>query len=125
MRKISLLWVDSLAGLIVGVFMLLLSGPLSRLYDLPQAGIVFMGTMNLAYGSHSFSLARRKARPKALLLLLIAANACWGVLCIAAAFAFASSASYLGVGSLAFEGLFVGGLAILEWRRREILLAGG
>ena len=44
-----------------------------------------MGLANLAYGTFSFSLARRAVRPRALLQLLASANIAWGVLCAVAA----------------------------------------
>jgi hypothetical protein len=76
----------------------------------------------LAYGTYSGALARRARRPRPLLVVLVAANATWAVLCGAAALWLAGPASAYGVAHLAGEGVFVGGLAALEWRRREQLL---
>jgi len=117
----SLLWIDSRAGLLVGATVLAFSTGWSRLYGLPHALVVTMGIANVVYGMYSFLLARRAERPRTALLLLIGANATWAVMCFALALHFAASASALGTGVLLFEGVFVGGLAALEWRHRETL----
>ena len=116
----NLLWVDCTAGGLVGVAVLLLGGWLARLYALPYELVVGMGVANLAYAAFSFSLARRRPpRPRGLILTLIVANAVWAVVCFALAVYYSQSASALGLASLIGEGLFVGGLAGLEWTRRE------
>jgi hypothetical protein len=120
-----LLWIDSGAGLLAGVVMLALSGWLSELYALPRPLLVAMGVANLAYGTYSGTLARRARRPRGLLVLLVAANATWAVLCMLAAVRLADTASAFGLAHLVGEGLFVGGLAALEWRERERLLYAG
>jgi hypothetical protein len=117
----SLLWIDSRAGLAVGATMLMLSSWLSRLYGLSHPLVVGMGIANVVYGTYSFLLERRAVRPRAALMLLIAANAAWAVACFAMAFHFATSATVLGIAVLVFEGVFVGGLALLEWRYRGAL----
>ena len=118
----DLLYVDSGAGLIAGLAVLALSGPLSTFYALPRPLLLGMGAANLAYGTFSGALARRARRPRPLLVLLVAANAAWAALCGAAALRLAGRASALGLAHLVGEGVFVGGLAALEWRRRERLL---
>ena len=116
-----LLWIDSGAGLGAGVVVLALSGWLSEVYGLPRALLLGMGAANLAYGTYSGTLARRARRPRGLLLLLVVANGAWAVLCVVLAVRLAHSASAFGLAHLAGEGLFVGGLAALEWRERERL----
>ena len=118
----SLLWIDCTAGLLNGALTLSFSGWLSRLYALPIDLLIVMGVANLAYGTFSFSLARRAVRPRALIVVLVVANGLWAGLCGLAAILFASSASKLGVAQLLVEGSLVGGLAALEWRNRELLL---
>jgi hypothetical protein len=118
----KLLWVDCGAALLAGAAVLSLSGWLSQLYALPQGLLVGMGVANLGYGTFSFSLARRARRPRPLIVLLVVANATWAVLCGLAAVLLAGTASAFGLAHLIGEGLFVGGLAGLEWRRRERLL---
>ena len=117
-----LLWIDSGAGLGAGGVVLALSGWLSEVYGLPRPMLLGMGLANLAYGTYSGALARRARRPRGLLLLLVLANATWAGLCGAAAVGLADSASAFGLAHLSGEGLFVGGLAALEWRERERLV---
>jgi hypothetical protein len=104
--------------------MLALSGPLSALYAIPRPFLLGMAAANLAYGTFSGTLARRARRPRPLLVLLVTANATWAALCGAAAVWLAGRASVYGLAHLVGEGVFVGGLAALEWRRREQLLRG-
>lgn len=117
----SLLWIDCTGGLAVGVLVLAFSSWLSTLYAMPQSFVVAMGAANLAYGTFSLSLARRAVRPRALLRLLIGANLAWAVFCVIASVILASQASALGLATLLFEGAYVGGLGILEWRSIDAL----
>lgn len=116
-----ILWVDCLAAFVTGTLIILLSGWLSPLYGLPVALVIGHGLVHLAYGSYSFSLAVRKARPLALILVLVFANATWAILCFAFGAVFFSSASIFSVGHFLFEGLFVGSLAAIEWTQRRQL----
>ena len=118
----KLLWVDCGAALLAGLAVLSLSAWLDRLYALPRELLVAMGMVNLAYGAFSFSLARRAHRPRPLIVLLVVANATWAVLCGIAAVRLAGVASGFGLAHLIGEGLFVGGLAALEWRQRAELV---
>jgi hypothetical protein len=119
----SLLWIDCSAGLLVGVLVLTLSPWLSTWYQIPRRLLVVMGIANLIYGAFSFSLARQHVRPRRLLVTLIVANATWSLWCLLAAALLMGRASALGLASLVFEGVFVGGLAWLEWRWRESLVS--
>ena len=118
----KLLWVDCSAALLAGVTLLSLSGWLSEPYGLPQGLLAGMGVANLGYGTFSFSLARRARRPRSLIVLLVMANATWAGLCALAAVLLAGTASAFGLAHLVGEGVFVGGLAALEWSQRERLL---
>lgn len=117
----NLLWVDGLAGAAVGVVVLTVSGSLSEWYQLPRDLLFFTGLANLAYGSYSLSLARRSVRPMSLILLLVVANSLWVVVCAILVAVFGQTASFFGLAHLVGEGLFVGGLACLEWRWRDLL----
>jgi len=119
----TLLWIDCGAALLAGVVVSLLSRWLSDLYDIHRGLIVAMGLANLAYGTFSLSLARRASRPRSLIVLLVAANAAWAGVCVLAAVLFARTASAFGLAHLVGEGLFVGGLAWLEWNRTAPRLA--
>jgi hypothetical protein len=120
----SLLWIDCSGGLAVGIVVLARSPWLSTLYGIPQHFITALGAANLAYGTYSFSLARRTARPRAMLLLLVGANLTWAIFCAVASAYLASHASVLGLAHLLLEGAFVGGLGLLEWRYIDDLLTG-
>lgn len=117
-----LLWIDSSAGLIAGVLVLLLSSWLSEVYGVPRALIVCSGVANLIFGAYSGTLARRANRPLGMIVLLAAANAAWAVVCVVAAVMLAGRISGFGMMHLVGEGVFVGGLAGLEWRGRDRLV---
>ncbi len=117
----SLLWIDCSGGLIVGALVLAFSPWLSTLYALPVGFVIVMGAANLAYGGYSFSLARRAVRPRALLLLLVAANITWAVLCVLATALLAQEASPFGLAHLVLEGVYVGCLGLLEWKYLDAL----
>ncbi|MCH9648968.1 MAG: hypothetical protein K0U98_12075 [Deltaproteobacteria bacterium] len=116
-----LVWVDGLAGLLVGATMLLLRGWLSEWYGLPAGLLLLLGLANLAYGSYSTSLAARSHRPERLILLLVVANSLWAIFCLTLTIRFFDTATVLGLGQLLGEASFVGGLACLEWRWRDLL----
>lgn len=121
-RDDRLLWVDSRAGLAVGAFTLLLSGPLSTLYGLPRTFLLVTGAANLLYGSWSGWLRGQAVRPPRLIAALVVANATWAVLCLVAVVIIGRLATFLGQATLLFEACFVGGLAVLEWRARGVLV---
>ena len=114
-----ILWVDGLAGAVAGSAVLVLRGWLSDWYQMPEDLLLFMALVNLAYASYSLSLARLSKRPKALIVLLVAANLTWAMVCLR--WALILDASLFGLAHLVAEALFVGGLAYLEWRWRELL----
>jgi hypothetical protein len=118
----NVLWADCTAAALAGVAVLALSGWLAELHALPQELLLFIGAVNLAYACYSFSLAIRSRRPKWSIHLLVFANVCWTVVCLALAVVFAGSATVFGLGHLVGEAAFVGGLAGLEWRWREGLI---
>lgn len=121
----NLLWIDCIAGALAGAAVLILSGWLSGVHALPRELLLINGAANLLYASYSFSLARRRMRPRALIHLLVIANFAWALACLALAGAFAGSASVFGMAHLVGEAVFVGGLAALEWRWREQLVSAG
>ena len=121
LRPSALLWVDCTAGIFAGVLVLAGSSWLSEFYALPRPLLAATGAANVAYGLFSFSLARRAARPRSLIVLLVVANALWAVFCVIVAAHFAATASLFGLAHLIGEAIVVGGLAVLEWRHREHL----
>ena len=115
----NVLWVDCVAGAV----MLALSGWLSSLYAVPREFVIGLGVVNWMYAPFSFSLAVRSRRPRRLVMLLVVANATGAVLCFLAAGGLATTASPFGLAHLIGEGVFVGGLARVEWTQRHLLAA--
>lgn len=118
----KLLWVDCIAAAAAGAAVLAFSGWLSRLYGLPRGLLLLIGAVNLLYACYSFSLAVRARRPRHLLNVLIFANGAWAAVCLGLAVAFWRPATPFGLAQLIGEAVFVGGLAGLEWSRRDQLL---
>ena len=117
----KLLWVDCTAAVVAGAAVILLHGWLSSLYQLPREFLLFIGVANIVYASYSFSLAVRKKRPIILISFLVVANLMWAGMSLWWVVVFAGTASLFGFAHLLVEGLFVGGLALLEWRWRELI----
>jgi hypothetical protein len=116
-----LLWVDCIGGFAVGVTVLAFSGWLSRLDGLPLEVILFTGMANLLYGAYSFSLAIRTERPMWRIKVLVAANLAWAPVCAGLLIAFSATATPFAYLHLGGEAIYVGGLAVVEWRYRELL----
>ncbi|MBK6725568.1 MAG: hypothetical protein KBF83_09645 [Pyrinomonadaceae bacterium] len=116
-----ILWVDCIGAIVTGLAMLLLSGWLSSLYRLSPAFVIVHAFVHLIFGTFSFSLAVRRRRPMALVLLLIFANAAWACLCIAFAITLVATFPVFATGHFALEGIYVGSLAVIEWKWREAL----
>ncbi len=119
----NVLWIDCVAAALAGAVMLALSGWLSALYALPREFLIGVGVVNWLYAPFFFSLAVRSRRPRRLVTLLVVGNATWAVLCFLAAVGLAPTASPFGLAHLIGEGLFVGGLARVEWTQRHLLTA--
>ncbi|MEL7059302.1 MAG: hypothetical protein AAGN46_04655 [Acidobacteriota bacterium] len=122
MTRRDLLWIDGIGGLAVGLAMLLALPWLPQLFRLPPDLVRFIAIANLVYGVFSTTLARRARRPRAAVLFLIAANVLWGLACLRWAVLFFGTASFLGIAHMIAEGIYVGGLGLLEWRWRHELL---
>jgi hypothetical protein len=116
-----LLQIDSVAGLSAGVVMLAASPWVAGWYAVPRAWLVANAAANLLYGTASGLLARRRQRPVTLVATMALANLAWAVGCVALLVVLRDRASWLGLGHLAVEALFVGGLGALEWRHRHRL----
>jgi hypothetical protein len=117
-----LLWVDCVAALSAGVAMFGLARWLGELYAMPLWAVRGMAGVNIAYGLFSLSLASRTQRPRALIVVLVMANAAWAVVCGIVAITFFQSMSLWAVLHWAFEGCFVRRLAAMEWKERDRLL---
>ncbi len=121
MWRDRLLWIDGSGGAVVGGLMLLTFGWLAPWYGLPTNVVLFIALANLAYGVYALSLARQPQRSYRMLMLLIAANACWPLVCLYLMLTSSDTLSALGYLHLIGEALYVGGLAMVEWRFREHL----
>lgn len=110
----KLLWVDCTAAGIVGVLMIALSGIVAPWFGVSRTLLVAMGVVNLAYGSYSFSLARRPQVDAGLTRILIRANFAWTLICLVAAAYLWAPGSRLGAAYVVVEGIVVGALAALE-----------
>jgi hypothetical protein len=116
-----ILWVDCIGAIATGVSMLILSGWLSSLSGFRREFVIGHAFVHLIYGAYSFSLAVRKRRPMWMLLVLIVANAAWGCFCLIFAGTLLGDAPVFAAAQFTLEGLYVGGLALIEWNRRELL----
>lgn len=116
-----ILWLDGLAALLAGVFVLVFRPWLAALYSLPLALITFTGAVNIGYSSLGLTLATRTRRSVASVTALATANGVWACVCAGLALAWWNDASALGVAHLLGEGLFVAVLAAVEWRNRAAL----
>ena len=103
--------------------MIAFSGWLSHLEGLPQEVLLFTGVVNLLYASYSFSLAVRAERPLRLIKLLVFANLAWVPVCLGLIAAFSATVTPFAFVHLVGEAIYVGGLAVLEWHNRDLLLA--
>jgi len=118
----NLLWVDCTGAALAGVAVIALSGWLSRLEGVPQDVLIFTGAVNLLYASYSFSLAVRAERPMRSIKLLVFANLAWVPVCLGLLVAFAATATPFTCVHFVGEAVYVGGLAVMEWRHRALLL---
>lgn len=115
-------WIDGFAALAVGTLLLALRSVLAGFYGLSLELVTLVGVFNVIYAAPGLSLGALRTRPAWLLRCLIVANLAWVVACIVIAARVWSSARVFGLAHIIGEGLFVGGLALLEARHwREIL----
>ncbi len=121
----SILWVDCIGAILTGVLLLILSGWIAPLYGLPNWFVIGHAFVHLAYGSNSFSLAVRKNRPMPSIKLLVFANTAWAVICLIFARFLIGNGSSFAITHFALDGLYVGTLALLEWKVRQSLIGQG
>ena len=124
--RAQLSWIDGFAGLVVGLLVIALLGPLSELYSLPPRLLMFTAAANLGYSVLGISLgllprSATSAR-RGLLAVLIVANGLWALTCLGLTLRFGAGASVFGLAHLLGEGSFVATLAALEWRHRRLIL---
>lgn len=116
-----ILWVDWIGATVVGLATLFLRVWLSELGGLPLQVVVSVGIANLLYAAYSLSLCILLTPSMRLIKALVLANLAWSLICIALLVASWSVATGPGVVHLGGEALYVGILALVEWRNRERL----
>lgn len=116
-----ILWIDSLGGLFVGVFVLAICGPLSKWENLPFSVVLALGIANLLYGSYSMYVTIRNPRSMNSVKILAIANMLWLVVCCALVSTWWNEISMIGLAHLLGEGVYVAGLGYTEWRYRRCL----
>lgn len=119
-----ILWIDCVGAIATGFLLLFFSWWIAPLFGLPQWFVVGHAFVHLAYGCFSLSLAVRRTRPMPLIKALAVANGAWACICLVLAIYFIGNASVFAVAHFLLEGIYVGGLAIVEWSRRKELVAG-
>ncbi len=119
----NILWVDCVGAILTGVLLIVLSGWISPQYGLPHWFVVGHGCVHLAYGTYSLSLAIRRHRPMPLIKLLVFANATWAMVCLIFAMILLGNATLFAAAHFLLEGIYVGGLAFIEWKRRDTLVS--
>lgn len=116
----AILRLDAGAACLAGMAVVGLHRWLARLYEMPDALVLFIGVANLVYGAYSGSLALRASRMRTPSRLAIEAlalgNLAWALICVGLIGTHWRSASALAIATLAFEALFVTALARAEWR---------
>jgi hypothetical protein len=110
-----LLYFDGLAGLVVGIFLLIVREPLSVLLGLPVWLLTLQGIINLCYASYSLPLARRQDRPQWMLWTLVVANLAYALFAAVLLTQFLPSCTGLGVVYFMLEVIIIGGLGAVEW----------
>lgn len=115
-RAVHLIWVDWIAGAVVGALVLFREW-LTELYLLPGVLVLVIGLANIAYSCVSFTLAMFSRGDRVPFLRVVAAaNIVWAIVCSVLAVVWFGEASVFGLCQLVGEAVFVGGLGVMEWR---------
>lgn len=117
----TLIWIDGMAALLSGCFVLAFRGQLAPWFNLPEQLLLAMCWVSFGYAAYSIRLAMQKTKPTKWLKVLVAANSIWAVLCIAIAIYFSDTATLWGIAYLSLESLFVAALAVLEWKQIKMI----
>lgn len=120
-KNINVLHVDGSAGLAVGLVLFALAEWVSELYRLPLNIILFLASANILYGCYALALALSNQRSLMAIKVLSIANSVWVVICVAIVVLYVQTASPVGFLFIGGEALFVGVLAVYEWKNRFVL----
>ncbi len=119
----TLIWIDGIAALLSGCFVLALRGQLAPFFNLPEQLLLAMCWVSFGYAAYSIRLAMQDQKPQKLLQVLVAANSIWAILCIVIAIYFIAAVTPWGIAYLILESFFVAALAVLEWRQIKLIEA--
>lgn len=120
-KNINVLHIDGSAGLAVGLVLFALAEWVSELYRLPLNIILFLASANILYGCYALALALSNQRSLMAIKVLSIANSVWVVICVAIVVLYVQTASPVGFLFIGGEALFVGVLAVYEWKNRFVL----
>lgn len=120
-KNINVLHVDGSAGLAVGLVLFALAEWVSELYRLPLNIILFLASANILYGCYALALALSNQRSLMAIKVLSIANSVWVVICVAIVVLYVQTASPVGFLFIGGEALFVGVLAVYEWKNRFVM----
>ena len=120
-KNINVLHVDGSAGLAVGLVLFALAEWVSELYRLPLNVILFLASANILYGCYALALALSNQRSLMAIKVLSTANSVWVVICVAIVVLYVQTLSPVGFLFIGGEALFVGVLAVYEWKNRFVL----
>lgn len=120
-KNINVLHVDGSAGLAVGLVLFALAEWVSELYRLPLNIILFLASANILYGCYALALALSNQRSLMAIKVLSISNSVWLVICVAIVVLYVQTASPVGFLFIGGEALFVGVLAVYEWKNRFVL----
>lgn len=94
---------------------------LQAVYNVPPGLLTFLAIVNLSYASYALSLAWRKNRTLHAVVILVIGNCVWSIACLLFAYAYFAPAGFWMLLHLIGEAVYVGVLAHLELRWRNIL----
>lgn len=123
-RGDRLLQFDWTGAAVVGVVTLSLHPWLSELGGLPHRVLIAVGLVNLAYAAYSRLLWIRPVRPMYRVVVLVVANLAWSAICVGLLVFCWPLITPPGVLHLGGEAVWVGALALLEWRHRQSIARG-
>ncbi|TGL59249.1 hypothetical protein [Leptospira sarikeiensis] len=108
------------AAFIGGITVIVLHKPIAEFYNLPQRLLLFMGIVNLLYGSYSgslfFGMLFGKSVKKLWINILIFGNLGWSFVCLGMIVSHWNLINIYGISHIGSEGVYVIALGILEFR---------
>lgn len=122
LKPIGILWTDCLGGLTVGTLVLVGHQWIAQWHNLDSSVVVSMAFANLFYGGYSLFVTTNPKRTMVMVSILAAANVVWLFVCCAIVTVTWTNISLFGITHILGEGIYVGGLGMVEWNRRSQLV---